>query len=442
MDETAKLSSGSQTSNLPEFSELVFDWNQVDPPSCSFEPPSKIILNDETLRDGLQSPSTLQPTLAQKQVFLRLLPALGIHSADIGYAGAGSAALSDVVKLAETIRNERLSIEANCAGRTHIDDINPILEACQRSGLAIRAALFLGSSPIRQLVEGWDLDYLVETATRAIGYARSQGVEVMFVTEDTTRARPGDLSRLYRAAADAGAARVCVSDTVGQATPVGVQRVISFLRKDLDEAGFPAIEIDYHGHRDRGLDLINNLMALSAGATRVHACALGVGERVGNAVMDTLVVNLVLLGWMEADLTGLPAYCELASEMTGFPIARNYPVVGEDAFTTSTGVHAAAVAKAYEMGEAWLADRIYSAVPAGLVGREQRILVGPMSGRWNALFWLRQHGIEESPELVSAILDVAKRSTHVLHDDEAKVAVELAMEKETVPAGGRKETSV
>ncbi|MHB8262457.1 MAG: LeuA family protein [Acidimicrobiales bacterium] len=432
MHENNESFSGSQASTLPKLAELVFDWNQVDPPRCSFEPPSKIMLNDETLRDGLQSPSTLQPTLVQKQEFLRLLPALDIHSADIGYAGASSNALDDVAKLAETIRNEHLSIEPNCAGRTHIADIDPILEASQRSGLAIGTALFLGSSPIRQFVEGWDISYLMETLTKAITYAKDQGLEVMFVTEDTTRARPEDLSRLYRAAAEAGASRVCISDTVGQATPVGVQHVVSFLRQDLDEAGFPSVEIDFHGHRDRGLDLINNLAALSAGATRVHACALGVGERVGNAAMDILVVNLVLLGWIEADLTGLPGYCELASEMTGFPIARNYPMVGDDAFTTSTGVHAAAVAKAYEKGEAWLADRIYSAVPAKLVGREQRISVGPMSGRWNALFWLRSHGFEESPELASAILDVAKRSTHVLNDEEAKAVVELAMEKATV----------
>jgi len=441
MYETSESSSGASAVRLPKLSELVFDWNQVDPPSCSFEQPSKIILNDETLRDGLQSPSTLQPTVTQKQAFLRLLPALGIHAADIGYAGASSSALADVVKLAETIRNEQLSIEPNCAGRTHIADIDPILEASQRSGMPIQAALFLGSSPIRQLVEGWDLKHLEETLTKAVSYAKNHGLDVMFVTEDTTRARPEDLSRLYRAAAEAGASRVCVSDTVGQATPVGVQHVISFLRQDLDEAGFSTIEIDFHGHRDRGLDLINNLAALSAGATRVHACALGVGERVGNAVMDTLVVNLVLLGWMEADLTGLPAYCELASEMTGFPIAKNYPVVGDDAFATSTGVHAAAVAKAYEKGEAWLADRIYSAVPAGLVGKQQRISVGPMSGRWNALFWLREHGYEESSDLASAILDAAKRSAHVLSDEETRAVVESAL-KEAAAKEEHKETLV
>ena len=428
MQKKGSFSRGSDTGDH-RFSGLVFDWEQVDAPVCSFSRPSKVILNDETLRDGLQSPSALQPELEQKLDFIRLLPALGVRAADIGYAGASEKALSDVVKIAETIRNEDLPVEANCAGRTHLADINPIIEASQRSGVPIQAALFLGSSPIRQLVEGWDLATMQKTVTKAIGYATKHGLDSMFVTEDTTRARPQDISRLYRTAAEAGASRVCVSDTVGHATPVAVQHVISFLRKDLDRAGFKDIEIDFHGHRDRGLDLINNIAALTSGATRVHACALGVGERVGNAVMDTLVVNLVLMGWMEADLTVLPSYCRLASEMIGFPIVRNYPVVGDDAFATSTGVHAAAVAKAYEKGEAWLADRIYSSVPAGMVGREQRILVGPMSGKWNAVFWLRGHGYKESPELVSAVLDEAKRSLHVLSDEEMKVLVESALKK-------------
>jgi len=423
MQENKKSVSRPPKGGNPSYSGLIFDWDQIDSPICSFEQPEKIILNDETLRDGLQSPSCLQPTLAQKRDFLRLMPALGIHSANIGYAGASTAVLEDVIMLAETIRSENLSIAANCAGRTHIADIDPVIEASQRSGLPIESTMFLGSSPIRQLVEGWDLKDMVKTAAKAVSYAVNHGLEVMFVTEDTTRARPEDLSQLYRAAAEAGATRVCISDTVGSATPVGVQHLIRFIRKELDDIGFPDIEIDFHGHRDRGLDLINNLAALSAGATRVHGCALGVGERVGNTSMDTLVVNLVLKGWMDADLTMLPVYCSLASEMTGFPIVRNYPVVGDDAFATSTGVHAAAVAKAYEKGEAWLADRIYSSVPAGLVGREQRILVGPMSGKWNALFWLRQHGYGESPDLVTAMLNAAKQSMHVLTDEEINVAL-------------------
>lgn len=398
--------------------DLIYDWNELAPRSCSFEPPDVIVLNDETLRDGLQSPSVLQPTLEEKQAFLRCLAPIGIGAADIGYAGAGGRALEDVVRLAETIAEERLPIMPNCAGRTHVDDIVPILEAQQRSGVAIQAALFIGSSPIRQWVEGWDVSGLVSITENAVRYAVNDGLEVMFVTEDTTRARGEDLSALYLAAAEAGATRFCISDTVGQATPSGVQQVVRFLADRLTEHGFDGAAIDWHGHRDRGLDVVNALAALAAGATRVHGCALGIGERVGNAALDLVLVNLSLLGWKDLDLSLLPEYCRVASEMTGVPVARNYPVIGEDAFATSTGVHAAAVAKAYAKGDAWLADRIYSSVPASLVGRKQQISVGPMSGKSNVLYWLREHGFDPTPERTEAILEAAKHAEHVLCDEE------------------------
>ncbi|MDA8185574.1 MAG: 2-isopropylmalate synthase [Actinomycetota bacterium] len=402
----------------PETSDLLYDWNALSPQVVSFERPERVALNDETLRDGLQSPSVLQPCIEDKQAFLRLLPRVGIMSADIGYAGASVAALADVVVLARTIEEEQLGIAPNCAGRTHRADIDPILEAQQRSGVPIEAALFIGSSAIRQWVEGWDLAGLLRTIDDAVGYAHKQGLEVMFVTEDTTRARPEHLGPIYLAAVEAGASRACASDTVGHATPVGVQHLVKFLRSCLDEAGFSRISLDWHGHRDRGLDVVNALAALSAGAERVHGCALGMGERVGNTAIDEVLVNLVLMGWLDQDLTALGDYCALGSSMTEMSIPRNYPVVGTDAFSTSTGVHAAAVAKAYAKGDTWLADRVYSAVPASLVGRRQNISVGPMSGKSNVEFWLQLHGVKVTTERVASVLDAAKTTSHVLDDEE------------------------
>jgi 2-isopropylmalate synthase len=402
----------------PQDSGLLYDWNSLSPQVMSLERPERVVLNDETLRDGLQSPSVRQPCIQEKQAFLRLLPRIGVTAADIGYAGASAAALSDVVVLAKTIEAEKLGIAPNCAGRTHRADIDPILAAQQLSGVAIEAALFIGSSAIRQWVEGWDLAGLLRTIEDAISYAHGQGLEVMFVTEDTTRARPEDLGPIYLAAVEAGASRVCVSDTVGHATPVGVQHLIGFLKSCLDDAGFSQIALDWHGHRDRGLDVVNALAALSAGVERVHGCALGIGERVGNAAMDEMLVNLVLMGWMDQDLTALGEYCSLGSSMTGMAIPCNYPVVGADAFLTSTGVHAAAVAKAYAKGDTWLADRVYSSVPASLVGRRQSIAVGPMSGKSNVEFWLQVHGVESSTERVASVLSAAKAASHVLTDQE------------------------
>src|SRR5437660_10062538 len=397
---------------------LIYDWNQLSPFTCQFTPPQLIELNDETLRDGLQCPSVLQPTLEQKLAFLRLMPKLGIDSADIGYAAASKTALDDVIVLAKTILDEHLPVKPNCAGRTHEADINPILEAQQRSGQSIEAALFIGSSPIRQFVEGWDLSFLLKTIEKAVSFARSRDLSFMFVTEDTTRALPEHIAAMYLTAAQAGASRLCISDTVGHATPSGVQHLVGFLREQLQGAGFDELMLDWHGHRDRGLDVVNSMAALSAGASRVHGCALGIGERVGNTALDTLLVNLVLQGWMDQDLSALDEYCRLASEMTGVPIPRNYPILGDDAFVTSTGVHAAAILKAQAKGDTWLEDRVYSAIPAALVGRHQIITVGPMSGQANAVAWLKDHHMEPTPSRITVILNAAKQTTHILSDEE------------------------
>ncbi len=409
---------------------LIYDWNQVGGANAEFSRPRWIELNDETLRDGLQSPSVRQPSIEEKENFLRLLPTLGIGAANLGYPGASAAAFADVVRMAQLIDREHLSIRPNCAGRTHQADIEPILRASQASGVPIDAALFVGSSAIRQWVEDWDQASLLHVIDTAIKTASEEGLSVMFVTEDTTRARPEDVEAMYVAAATAGATRFCVSDTVGHATPVGTQRIIQFVIQSLVKHGFDAV-VDWHGHRDRGLDVVNALAALAAGASRVHGCALGIGERVGNTPMDTTLVNLVLLGWMDQDLTTLPEYCRLAAAMTGTAVPPNYPVVGADAFSTSTGVHAAAVAKAFAKGNPGLADAVYSAVPAGLVGRRQEILVGPMSGRSNVEYWLSHHGLESNPERVQAILDVAKTTRQVLTEHQ----IQQVLESLAVPPG-------
>src|SRR3990170_2487593 len=395
---------------------LLHDWNQRGrgeggPVAGGVE------LDDETLRDGLQSPSVLRPTIAQKIELLHRMEALQIDSADLGYPGAGSQALEDVVALADEISKSRLKIRANCAGRTAESDIVPMAEAQQRTGVPIEAAVFLGSSPIRQFTEGWDMDFLLRTTEEAVRLARSLEMDVMYVTEDTTRARPSDLRRLYTAAIEAGARRICIADTVGHATPVGVRNLVRFIGKVVEDVGEP-VKIDWHGHRDRGLDIPNALAAIQAGAHRVHGCALGIGERVGNTAMDLLLVNLKLLGWIERDLSDLPGYCQVASEATGVAISPNYPVIGKDAFETSTGVHAAAILKALRKGDRWLANRVYSGVPADEIGREQVISVGPMSGKANVVGWLVQRGLEAEPDTVERIFAVAKTSDHVLEDDE------------------------
>ena len=395
--------------------ELIHDWN-VD--GGGRVRPAQVLLDDETLRDGLQSPSVTDPPIEKKRELLQLMNGLGIDTANIGLPGAGPRAEADVLALCREIAGSRLAIQANCAARTVARDIDPIIRVTQQTGVPIEACLFIGSSPIRQFAEGWDDEFLVRQSTEAIAYAVANGLRVMFVTEDTTRARPETVTRLYTEAVRSGASRVCVADTTGHATPDGTRRVVGFVRAVLDAAGGSQIGIDWHGHRDRGLGLVNALTAFEAGATRVHGTALGIGERCGNAEIDLLLVNLKLLGWIDRDLTTLGAYCRAASEALGYPVPDNYPVVGQDAFETATGVHAAAVIKAFKKGDAWLADRIYSGVPAGDFGFRQSIRIGPMSGKSNVIYWLESHGVEPTDDRVERIFVAAKQSNRLLDDGE------------------------
>jgi 2-isopropylmalate synthase len=400
--------------------ELIHDWNLPDPADggLAVERPRGLMLDDETLRDGLQSPSVIDPPIEAKKRLLHLMDELGIDTADVGLPGAGPRAEADVEALCREIVDCGLKIRPNCAARTVIRDIEPIVRISERTGIPVEVAMFIGSSPIRMYAEGWDEDFLVRQTAEAVRFSVRAGIPVFFVTEDTTRARPQTLRRIYGEAVRQGASRVCVTDTVGHATPSGARRLIRFIRQIVDEAGGSHVELDWHGHRDRGMGLANSLAAFRAAVTRVHGCALGIGERCGNTEMDLLLVNMKLLGWIDRDLTRLGEYCRAASEATGVPIPNNYPVIGSDAFETATGVHAAAVIKAYNKGEAWLADRIYSGVAAGDFGLRQKIRIGPMSGKSNVVHWLKDRGIEPAEDRVERIFQAAKQSDRLLEDDE------------------------
>lgn len=398
-----------------EASELIYDWNSHQ--RKAVPPRQRVELNDETLRDGLQSPSVRSPSIEEKLEILHLLAQVGVDSLDLGLPGAGPHVARDVERLAREIVEARLPLAANCAARTLEVDIRPIVEIAEHTGLQIEVACFLGSSPIRQYAEGWTLERLRGLVREAVGFAVRQGLPVMFVTEDTTRARPEDLQVLYLEAIEAGARRLCVADTVGHATPEGTRALVGYLR-DLADATGLEIQLDWHGHNDRGLGIANCLAAALAGADRIHGTILGIGERVGNAALDQLLVNFQLLGWGERNLEPLGRLCALVAQTTGVEIPASYPVFGKDAFRTQTGVHAAAILKAREKGEAWLADRVYSSIPAAWVGRCQEIEIGPMSGQANAIYWLRSRGFEPKSELVQALFQRGKQSRLPLHEAE------------------------
>ncbi len=401
--------------------DVVFDWNGLE--RLGPLTGKTVELFDESLRDGIQSPSAIDPPVEKKLEILHLMESLGLDAADLGLPGAGPRAYGDVLRLVQEIAQQRLHIRAACAGRTVVADIRPMAEIAQKTGVPIEVYTFIGSSPIRLYAEEWDLDTLLRRSEEAIDFAVREGLGVAYVTEDTTRSAPKTLDRLFRHAIDRGAKRLCLCDTVGHATPDGVRRLFLFAASLVRGVGAD-VKLDWHGHNDRGLALANALFAIEYGADRVHGCAAGIGERVGNTSMDQLLMNMKLLGLVDRDLTALNRYTRTVAEATGFELPVNYPLAGRDAFRTATGVHAAAIIKAKRKGDEWLADRVYSGVPASEFGKEQQIEIGPMSGLSNVTFWLERRGLEGDDALARAVLRRAKEATHTLSEAEVMSAIE------------------
>ena len=420
MNGSGKRGEGAEDCQMTESTnnDLIHDWNKASAP---FIPPgTRILLNDETLRDGLQNPSVYDPSIEEKIEILHLMEALGIDSVNIGLPGAGPRAVADTEALAREIASTRMKIRPNAAARTVEADIRPIAEISQRVGIAIEAATFLGSSPIRRLVEDWTVDHLERTTESAVKFAVEHNLPSMYVTEDTIRTDPATVKRLYSTAIRSGARAIVLCDTVGHATPQGAYNLIKFAIEEVVRPSGEKIRVDWHGHNDRGLAIANSLWAVAAGANCIHAAANSLGERVGNTPMELMLVNLRLMGLINRDLSRLKEYCEKVAKATHTTIPPNYPVIGRDAFRTATGVHAAAIIKAYRKQDAALADAVYSGVPSHLFGLDQIIEIGPLSGKSNVLYWLERHGIPADEALVTRIFDAAKQSARVLTESEVQ----------------------
>jgi 2-isopropylmalate synthase len=375
----------------------------------------------------LQSPSARNPTIDEKIELLTFMENLGIQKVDLGLPGAGPYHLEHIDAMMSHITENDFKIRPGAAVRTLMNDIEPLVDLQVKHGTPIQASAFLGTSPIRQYTEGWTIEKLLSTMEKAVSYAVDNDVQVMFVTEDTTRSKPEDIKAIYQRAMEMGVRRLCICDTCGHVTPNGVKKLLQFIDEEvIKDAGYKRseIEVNWHGHQDRGLGVANNIAAVEAGADVIHGTALGVGERAGNAPLDQTLVNLKLLGVIDNDLTQLDAYMKKANEYIEVPLPRNYPVFGMDAFETGTGVHASAVIKAMRKGDNWLADRVYSGVPAGDFGLKQVIRIGHMAGRSNIIWWLEQNGYETSDDLVAHVFEVAKSQRRNMEDQEVKNVVD------------------
>jgi len=402
---------------------LIYDWNTIeyDIQRNPANHPHDVWFDDETLRDGLQSPSARNPTIEEKIELLTYMERLGLQKVDLGLPGAGPFHREHISAMLSHINENSFNIRPGAAVRTLMGDIEPLVEMQAQHEMEIQASAFLGTSPIRQFTEGWTMEKLMSTMEKAVSFAVENDVPVMFVTEDTTRSKPEDVKMIYQRAMELGVRRICVCDTCGHVTPNGVKKLLHFIDEEvIKDAGYhrSEIEVNWHGHQDRGLGVANNIAAVEAGADVIHGTALGVGERAGNAPLDQTLVNLKLMGVIDNDLSLLDEYVRKANEYIEVPLPRNYPVFGNDAFETGTGVHASAVIKAMRKGDDWLADRVYSGVPAGDFGLKQIIRIGHMSGRSNIIWWLEQNGIDADENLVEHLFEVAKQQKRNMLDSE------------------------
>ena len=396
--------------DLFERDALIHDWNAAE--ALGGERPFSLL--DDTLRDGLQSTIVKQPPLAERAELLAAMARANVASVNLGLPVVSRAVFASIEELAREAR--RLGLGVVVAGRTLEADMRAIVELAQKLGFALEGHAFVGASAIRAEVEGWSVELVRERTSNALGMLARAGLEAVFVTEDTTRSHPETLRTLFRAALDAGATRLCLCDTVGHATPDGVRRLVQFTRAVALEHG-SKVTLDWHGHADRGLALPNALAALDAGVDRVHGTALGLGERAGNTPIELLALNLSLDGRWPRDLVPMVEYCRRAAAVLGVTVPATHPLLGDAAFRTATGVHAAALQKAAQKA-AWLSDRVYGAVPSAVVGRSQEVRVGPLSGRANVEAWLTARGRRVAEPLVRRILEHARAADHVLGEDE------------------------
>ena len=408
--------------------DLIYDWNDFDYSINRNEAnhPHELWFDDETLRDGLQSPSARNPSIDQKIELIDCMESLGIQKVDLGLPGAGPFHIDHIDSMLSHMNENSYQIRPGCAVRTVVSDIEPLVDLQAKHERKIQASAFLGTSPIRQFAEGWTMEKILSTAEAAVTYAVDNDIPVMFVTEDTTRSKPDEIKEVYTRAIELGADRICICDTCGHVTPNGVKRLMQFIQEEvIPDSGVSRrdIEVNWHGHQDRGLGVANNLAAYEAGADVIHGTALGVGERAGNAPLDQTLVNLSLMGVIKNDLRSLNEYMNKAHEYVDVALPHNYPVFGEDAFETGTGVHASAVIKAMKKGDSWLADRVYSGVPAGDFGLEQVIRIGHMSGRSNVIHWLERNGFEVEDGLVAHLFEVAKSQRIMMSDEEVRKAI-------------------
>lgn len=378
-----------------------------------------ITVFDTTLRDGLQSAQIRRlPQISEKIAFLTACHEVGIDAIEIGFPIASSSHKQDLIALAKHAKNNKYPMLLSCLSRTIVSDVEAIVDVSQKAGTEMTVNLLVGSSKIRHFVENWTLGGIKKWIEDCICIAYTNNLPVEFVTEDTTRSEKETLKFLYSIAINKGVKRIWIADTVGEATPSASKNITTFFKKKI--IGRKKIGLDWHGHDDKGLGVANALAALEAGADRIQATALGIGERAGNTAMEQIIINLQLAHAGHYNLKKLSDYSRLASEMIGVPIRDNYPGIGALVHATAAGMHAAAIVKARRLKRKDLEGVVYSPFHPEMFGRDIEILIGPMSGNANVEWNLEKLGLKKDKTIIAKILTMAKSENRFIGIEEIK----------------------
>ena len=399
--------------------EYLYSWNRLDR-----EQYRRVRIEEDT-RDALQSARAVQPSTLQRKKLLDLSAKVGVHFAFLGFPAASRREADQCVALVEHIATQRLEIEPVLMARALESDIEPILGIRERSSRDVTADIFIGTSGLRLKVEGWTLDAMLGKIRKAARFASENDLNFRISLEDSTRTAPDELAKSARAAIDAGAKAIILCDTVGDCLPSGASRTTAFVMELIERAGAD-VDVGWHGHNDKGLSLANALASIEAGASIVSGTFTGMGERTGNIPLEQMILILSEAGNEMYDLRYLTRACELFCLSSRIEMAPGLPIVGRDAFSTSTGTHAAAIRKARAMGRDF-EDLVYSAVSAGALGRAQTLLIGPNSGRGAICAVLEEMSIPATDRTVGLVLHHCKENDRCLESaDEIRGLLELS----------------
>ena len=397
------------------YDKLFYDWSKTG--LSEIKSKAKVTLLDESLRDGIQSSFVKTPNLEEQKRLIQAMDEVGIEFLDIGFPGSGKAVFDTIAALLAHVRQKSFRIVPTCAARTHRGDIQPIVELSEIFGSAIEPLVFVAASPIRQLVEEWtsnDILFLIEDSLR---FSRSQGLNPTLVIEDATRSSKEILTAIYKLAMELDVHRIVLCDTVGFCTPDSTQRIVEWTFSYFAEHTYK-MNLDWHGHNDKGLGVANSIRAFQSGCDRIHGTALGIGERAGNTAIDQLIVNLYLEGYGQWSTSKLKQYIVKSAQAYDITVPQNYPVFGDSVFSTASGIHASAIIKAEKTGNPDLTNYVYSAVPATDFDRKNTIEINATSGKSNVKYFLESKGLTFSDYHINEVLAYAKRIGRTLTSEE------------------------